>query len=189
MRESGVDIRVLADAQMAAIGKKTAEALRQVGFYADFIPEKQNSDALAAGLREILRGGEQLWCIRPAHTGHRLKEALSGCCVFNEYILYENETPSGMPDIVRRWEETELRRYDGIVFTCASSVQRLYSVLSQKSKDILAQVEHFSIGPKTTEALKQLGIRWITEAESADYEGLMDAVIPKGEGDEGKEYV
>lgn len=189
MRESGVDVRGLTDARVAAIGKKTAEALRQVGFYADFIPEKQNSDALAAGLREILRGGEQLWCIRPAHTGHRLKEALSDCCVFNEYILYENETPSGMPDIVRRWEETELRRYDGIVFTCASSVQRLYSVLSEKSKNLLAEARHFSIGPKTTEALKQLGIRRITEAADADYEGLINVIVPKGEENEGEEYV
>lgn len=178
MRESGIDVRLLANTKIAAIGKKTAEALQEYGVYADFVPERQDSNALAAGLKERLERAERVWCIRPERIEHHLREQLEEYCEYSEYIFYENRIPAHARTALEMWErEADLTLYDGVVFTCASSVRRLYQMLSEKSRSLLAQTTQFSIGVKTTEALKELGINRITEAECADYEGLIQCIL------------
>ena len=64
-----------------------------------------------------------------------------------------------------------LSEYDGILFTCASSAERL---LGQVREEWKKGVRLFSIGPKTTACLKMLGAEEVLEAEQASYEKLAE---------------
>ena len=97
--------------------------------------------------------------------GH-MGEALAGYCQFEEIVLYKNQAVE--PDLTA---VRPLAEYDGILFTCASSARRLFEALGDGWK---CGVKLFSIGPKTTACLKELGADSVWEAERATYEALAE---------------
>ncbi|MCI9136311.1 MAG: hydroxymethylbilane synthase [Lachnospiraceae bacterium] len=160
---SGLDIRSLAGAKIAAIGDKTSELLRSYGINADLIPKEFHSDAFAEELRKVLHGEEIVWYFKAGNADAHLKKALQEHCRFEEIVVYENESVE-----FDREELEDIEAYDGAIFTCASSALRLFQKLEEKGQSIPA----YSIGPKTTACLKKLGAEHIAEAEQADYESL-----------------
>ena len=168
LSESGLDVRNLAGCKIASIGKKTAEVLKKYGIYADLIPAEFHSDALADALRKNLSGGEKVWYLKAEHADSHLQETLNGICEFEEVVVYENQEVK--PDLskLQDWKE-----YDGVIFTCASSAERLIAVLEKGWEKELCS---YSIGPKTTACLKKYGIENVIEAERADYEGIVEII-------------
>lgn len=71
----------------------------------------------------------------------------------------------------------EMMSYDGIFFTCASSAERL---LAGKSPEFLARLAEntklYSIGPKCSHALTNMGAEPLVEANPHTYEGLLHLV-------------
>ncbi|MCI8918947.1 MAG: hydroxymethylbilane synthase [Eubacterium sp.] len=160
------DVRCLAQCRIAAIGTKTAEALALRGLYADLMPEHFHSDALVEALKSRLSGGEQVCYIKAENADGHMGEALAGYCQFEEIVLYKNQAVE--PDLTT---VRPLAEYDGILFTCASSARRLFEALGDGWK---CGVKLFSIGPKTTACLKELGADSVWEAERATYEALAE---------------
>ena len=58
--KSATDIRKLAHLKVAAIGKGTKKALEEKGFFADYMPEVFDGEALGRGLCEICEGTEKI---------------------------------------------------------------------------------------------------------------------------------
>ena len=160
------DVRCLAQCRIAAIGTKTAEALALHGLYADLMPEHFHSDALAEALKSRLSGRERVCYIKAENADGHMGEALAGYCQFEEIVLYKNQAVE--PDLTA---VRPLAEYDGILFTCASSARRLFEALGDGWK---CGVKLFSIGPKTTACLKELGADSVWEAERATYEALAE---------------
>ncbi len=160
------DVRCLAQCRIAAIGTKTAEALALRGLYADLMPEHFHSDALAEALKSRLSGRERVCYIKAENADGHMGEALAGYCQFEEIVLYKNQAVE--PDLTA---VRPLAEYDGILFTCASSARRLFEALGDGWK---FGVKLFSIGPKTTACLKELGADSVWEAERATYEALAE---------------
>lgn len=160
------DVRCLAQCRIAAIGTKTAEALALRGLYADLMPEHFHSDALAEALKSRLSGRERVCYIKAENADGHMGEALAGYCQFEEIVLYKNQAVE--PDLTA---VRPLAEYDGILFTCASSARRLFEALGDGWK---CGVKLFSIGPKTTACLKELGADSVWEAERATYEALAE---------------
>lgn len=166
------DIRSLAGCRIAAVGEKTAQALRRHGIRADLVPDAFHGGALAELLTERLDGTEKVWYLRGADADRHLREALEGTCVFAEMEVYENREIKPDLDGILAPEE-----YDGVFFTCASSVRRLYGAMRAKqdaSGGGGRWKKVFSIGPRTTACLAETGTKNVLEAERSSYEGLVE---------------
>lgn len=167
--ESGMDVRALARCRIAVIGKKTGEELGRYGLYADLVPEEFHSDGLAEEMKRCLGGGEKVWYLKAGNGDGHLREKLKNVCRFQEIVVYENRRVT--PDL-RKIEP--LGEYDGILFTCASSAERLLDAAGEqwgKWKGI------YSIGPKTTAYLKRRGVDRVVEAKQATYEGMAESIV------------
>ncbi len=164
LEKSRLDIRCLAGCRIAAIGGRTAKMLEGHGLYADLIPDEFHSDALADALKKQISPQDRVWYLKAGNADRHLKAALEDCCRFEEIEVYENQAVK--PDLEKLPKPEE---YDGILFTCASSARRLLEAAGNEWK----QCRAFSIGPKTTACLKECGMERITEADRADYEGMI----------------
>lgn len=167
-REQGMDLRSLASAKIAAIGGKTAEMLKELGLYADLIPDDFHSDALAEAMKQQLTGSETVWYLKAKNADSHLKEALEKHCRFREIAVYENCEEEPNLDAL-----APLQEYDGILFTCASSAKRL----SKAVGNLWDACRIYSIGPKTTSCLKKCGAESVLEAKHFTYDGLAEQVI------------
>lgn len=131
--------------------------------------------------RQISPGGEYLqdgrtpfnkvWYLKAGNADSHLKQALEEVCRFEEIVVYENRAVEPKTkDILH------LPGYAGILFTCASSAERLIGALGTE----WGKCRAYSIGPKTTARLKALGIEHVEEAGENSYEGLVKMLSQPG---------
>lgn len=168
---SGMDARSLAGAQIAAVGKKTEEALNSYGIRADLVPEHADSTALAETLAGRLGGTETVWHIRAENGEHEIQRILGGVCHLKEVAVYEN-----VPENVGTACLPECSGFDGIVFTCGSLVRRLTALYQEEFAAYSREHTMFSIGKKTTAVLKEQGVEQIREASDSSYESLVEEI-------------
>ncbi|MGV7221079.1 MAG: uroporphyrinogen-III C-methyltransferase [Nitrospinales bacterium] len=83
----------------------------------------------------------------------------------------------------------DLNKYDGLIFTSVNGVKFFLQRLKQKDKDIreLKGVRIFAIGPKTAQAVKDLGIRVDVVPEKFVAESLLESLDK--EDVKGKRYL
>lgn len=168
--QSGLDVRALHQAKIAAIGPSTANALMQHGIHADLIPEEYNSDALGAELSKAVQKEEQVWYIKEAYSKNGLANKLSYCKTFREIGVYENQRSISEPDTILN----QGMHYDGIFFTCASSASRLLENRPNFVKEINENISIYSIGPKCTQQLEELGCKQVLQSKEARYVSLAE---------------
>lgn len=164
--ESRLDIRSLSGCKIAAIGRKTAEVLQKYGLYADLIPEQYESDAFAKQLKKCFNKEEKVWYLKAEHVDRHLGETLREACRWEEIVVYENQAVE--PDLTCL---QELTTYHGILFTCASSAERM---IRKVGNEWGQNTKIYSIGAKTTACLNSYGVKAVLEAKQATYEGLVD---------------
>lgn len=174
--KSGLDVRRLAGCKIAAIGEKTAEVLQKYGLYADLVPEQYDSDALVKSLEGHLTGKERVCYLKAGNADSHLREQMQRLCRWEEVVVYENQEVKIELEWIRALEE-----YDGILFTCASSVERMIKGLGDR---IVQFRKVYSIGSKTTACLKEYGVKEVLEAAYATYEGMVELCISVEKGDE-----
>lgn len=155
-----LDIRSLANSKIAAIGMQTANILSEHGIRADFVSKKQHGEALAEELLERISKEDTVWYLSAAVSSGTIEKGLIENCNLVTVPVYENrEVP-----VVCEWGE-----YDGIFITSASSASRLFK--AYKTDKPLPVV--YSIGPKSTERLRELGVTEIIEAKEPSYEAMI----------------
>jgi uroporphyrinogen-III synthase len=66
---------------------------------------------------------------------------------------------------------------DAVVFTSGSTVMHLLDVLCDAGLSFPAQIACISIGPVTSAALRDAGLRAAAEAETASLDSLVDACV------------
>lgn len=173
----GLDARALAPLKIAAMGDGTDRALgRTLGVRADFVPTRFVAESLAGQLTaaQDVRGRRFLLLradiARPT-LPHLLAQA--GARV-TELTAYETTTPACLPPAALQ----ALR--DGAVhwvtFTSASTCRHLAQLLGREI-DLLGACQLASIGPITTEALRDLGLTPTVEAATSNIPGLVDAIV------------
>lgn len=159
---------LLQEKKIAAIGESTARFLRNNKLKVDLMPDEYNGAALAEKLKQEIKRDERVVYLRAAHVNHNWKKEFQGLCRFQECIVYENK-PSAFC-LPRDWKE-----YDGIIFTCASSVTRFMSALVPEQE--IDSMMFYSIGAKTTEALRAYPIRNICQSEQSSYLSLAEQIL------------
>jgi uroporphyrinogen III methyltransferase/synthase len=162
----GEDARALAGARVAVIGPGTARALREHGVIADVVAER----FVAEGLIDSLSGLEvsRALIARAAEARDVLPDALRerGAEVVVA-SLYDTLAEPVEPALRGAVEDATY-----ITFTSSSTVR--YFLESAKVGPATRVV---SIGPVTSETLREHGIQVDVEAERHDIDGLVEALV------------
>lgn len=159
--------------RIAVVSKKTQESLEGHGRRADLVSTAACGEDLAESLKGLLTGTEKVCFFGAEYTDSRLEERLSPYCRFEERVAYENRSVA-IPSL----ETEQLAGYDGIVFTCASSVRRFAGGVQGSLQEMEAAGTHFySIGPKCTGCLEGYGLKAVRQAKEASYEALAECVM------------
>lgn len=191
MKHAGMDVRKLADCKFAVVGKHTAEELEKHNIYPDFIPDTATGESLAREFcKKILQSDKAsivnqnlhknadndvpvracLLATREASTD--VESILGNRCDFHKITAYENKALPILNDIFEPIMESDGREIEA-VFTSASNVRRMYGALPEQ----LVISKAYSIGEKTTSALKEQKAGQIIEAEECSYEAILKEII------------
>lgn len=162
-----MDVRALADCKIAVVGRQTAQYLAEHGLQADMTACPQTGEALWKSLSQQAATGDNLLYCKAANAREQVPASLMERCHIHIANVYEN-----YPTALR---VPEIYTYQGIFFTCASSVQRFAEALDEEKLEVWRRQSCcYSIGPKTTEALRQQGVVHILEATETSYDALAE---------------
>jgi uroporphyrinogen III methyltransferase / synthase len=168
--EAGLDARALAGATVAAIGPGTARALAAEGIAADVIPERFVAEALVEVLEDVEVEGKRVLIARAAEARDVLPDALRerGASV-DVVALYE--TVREAPD---EKAIAAAQGADYVTFTSSSTVKNLTEALGERFP---AAARIVSIGPVTSETVREAGLEVAVEADRHDVDGLLSALL------------
>jgi uroporphyrinogen III methyltransferase / synthase len=173
LHAGGRDARSLAGALVASIGPGTTDALAGHGIVADVVPERFVAEGLVEALADVrathalvarARGGRDL-----------LPDALraSGAQV-DVLDLYETVVEPLSAEALAMAREA-----DYITFTSASTVRNFLSAAAAGAGGgvLCAQTRIVSIGPVTSETLREHGLTVHVQAPEHDIDGLLQALL------------
>jgi uroporphyrinogen III methyltransferase/synthase len=170
MRAAGKDARSLAGAAIAAIGPGTARALAEVGIEADVVPERFVAEGLTEALESLDLEGKRVLVARAAEARDVLPEYLERRDAEVDVVpLYE--TVREQPDPA---QVDAAQSADYVTFTSSSTVTNLVEALGERFP---AAARVVSIGPVTSGAARDAGLRVDVEAERHDVDGLVAALL------------
>ncbi len=161
--------------KVAAVGSATAEAARHDGFRVAVVPESYIAESLVDSLRDQV-AGKRVLLARAAVARDVIPDALRAAgAVVDVVEAYRNMMPETAPEQLRRAVAGGL---DAATFTSSSSVTHL----AEAARDAgiawpLAGIPAVSIGPITSQTLRELGWPPAVEADPSDIPGLIAAVV------------
>ncbi len=161
--------------KVAAVGSATAEAARHDGFEVTVVPESYVAESLVESLRDQV-AGKRILLARAAMARDVIPDALRTAGAQVDVIeAYRNAMPKGAPEQLR---QAVLGGLDAATFTSSSSVTHLAE--AARVAGIAwpsASVPAISIGPITSQTLRELGCEPAVEANPSDIPGLIAAVV------------
>lgn len=171
LRDAQMDARDLAGVEIAVIGPGTARALEEHGIKADYIPERFVAEGLLETLEPVDFDGKGVLIARAEEARELLPETLRdrNAAVVDVMPLYRTvaETP----------DETALEAAasaDYITFTSASTVDHLIEIMPDGLPE---GAKLATIGPITSEAVREAGLEVAIEATRHDIDGLLEALL------------
>lgn len=161
-------------ARVAAIGPKTAAALRQRGIVPAFVPTEYVAEAILPGLGDLR--GRRVLLLRAAQARPALPQGIRQAGGQADEIAVYDTVP-GQPDPAA-W--AALRRgVDYLTFTSPSTARHFVALVRRAGLDPLALPRAprvVCIGPITAAAARQLGFSVDAVAQPYTIEGLVDAL-------------
>jgi uroporphyrinogen III methyltransferase / synthase len=192
LHASGLDGRALAGTRVAAIGSGTAGALAEEGIVADVVPERSVAEGLVEALADLQPPVRHALIARASEGREVLPEALrAGGAQVDVLALYETVPECPHPHVLR-----EALAADYLTFTSASTVRFFLRVasgatsggdaagdgagdggVSNAGLGLSPNTRIVSIGPITSEALREHGLEPHVEASPHDIDGLVETLL------------
>jgi uroporphyrinogen III methyltransferase / synthase len=167
------DARSLAGARIAAIGPGTARALAEHGITADVVPERFVAESLLDALAGIPL--QRALVARAKVARDVLPDALRERGAEVDVLdLYET-----VPEPLTERELSEALAADYVTFTSSSTVRFF---LEAAGRDAQPKGKLVSIGPVTSETLRDSGLEVDIEAAQHDVDGLVAALVEDATG-------
>jgi uroporphyrinogen III methyltransferase/synthase len=170
----GRDARALAGLKIAAVGPATAGALLEHGITVDVIPER----FVAEGLIELLRARDDVAESKVLYvTAEGAREVLSAEMREMGADVTVIEAYRSIPDgegAEKLARAIEAGKVDLATFTSASAVRGYVDAVGE---ELALKVPAASIGPQTSDALRDAGIEVKVDAEQSTIDGLVSAVL------------
>lgn len=159
--------------EFAAIGPATADALAERGVRASVVPERFVAEEVFEALsRHTDLSGKRILLPRADIAREALPNLLrdAGCDV--DVVTAYRTTPAS-EDIERAIALVRDSSVDAVTFTSGSTVR---SFFSSADDNLRARVTPASIGPITSDALREENVEPVIEAERYTTEGLVEAI-------------
>lgn len=172
--ELGVSLSPVREMKVAAIGEATAEKARHEGIQITLIPESYVAESLADALAGQV-AGKRILLPRAAAARDVLPESLQAAgAVVDAVEAYRNVLPETAGGVLR---SAIAGGIDAATFTSSSSVTRLAEAAHLAGlRWPFEGVPAISIGPITSETLRNEGWEPAAEADPSDIAGLIAAV-------------
>ena len=168
--EAPGDARSLAGARIAAIGPGTVRELAAHGIRADIVPERSVAESLVEALAEV--PVSRALVARAAEARDVVPDALRARGAEVDVLaLYETVAESPEPGLLER-----ALAGDYVTFTSSSTVRYLLDAAGGPQR-ISPRTRLVSIGPVTSQTLREAGLEPHLEAERHDIDGLIDALL------------
>jgi uroporphyrinogen III methyltransferase/synthase len=174
-----LDARLMGRVKIAAIGDATAAALRAMGLRPDLVPTRFVAESLAADLvaRHPMKG-KRVLMLRADIARPLLREKLQEAgAEVHDLCVYETRPAQSLPPEV--WVALKQGRIDWVTFTSSSTARNFVRLLDDQ-RDLLAGVRIASIGPITSQTVRELGFSPAVEAEVFNIAGLVEALTRQG---------
>ena len=170
----GIAAAVLAHLRCAAVGRATADAMRELGLAVAVVPERAVGEALADVLKDQV-GGQRVLLVRAAEARDVVPDSLTNAGASVTIVdAYRTVIPANAVERARAiFGDGPLP--DAVLFTSGSTVTHLLDLLRNAGLSFSTQVACVSIGPVTSAALRDAGMGVAAEAESASLDALVDA--------------
>lgn len=177
--EQGIAPAQPAKLNIAAVGSATAEAAHRAGFNIALMPEAYVAESLVAALKEGIAGegisGRRVLLARAAMARDVIPDGLRQAgAIVDVADAYRNVLPEAAPVLLREALET---RIDAVTFTSSSSATHLAEAARRACIPFpFAGVAAISIGPITSQTLRELGWEPAAEASPSEIMALVGAV-------------
>ena len=175
--ENRFDVRALGHVKTACIGPATADKLLGYGIKTDILPESYRAESIVEAFKKEDIGGNKILLPRAMEARPILPVELTrlGATV-DEVTAYRTDPVSDHTDELL--DKLRSEAIDLITFTSSSTVKNFIALLPKnKHKDLLKGVTIASIGPITTDTVKDMGFQVDITAEIYTIAGLCDAIL------------
>ncbi|VDN46081.1 conserved protein of unknown function [Petrocella atlantisensis] len=169
------DLRILAGPSIISIGTSTTKALKDHGIQPDYMPEQFTTKELLDLIHHKMDRQQlsQGICFYRSKLGNtEIIKALSEKTQVTDVHLYEVLPTKIKVDLQEQW-------YDGVVFTSRSAVEAFIATNNENYTQMSRSIPAYSIGPMTTEALKEYHWSLIHEATTHSYQGIYETIMEK----------
>ncbi len=181
LKKAGKDTRAFARLKIGAIGEATQAMLEKSGIVADFVPERFTSESMVKEMAARFElAGARLLLPRADIAPEKFCEELGQKGASVVQVEAYRTVPGAQErhkKTLRQWMER--KKMDFITFTSSSTVRNFFESFSNGLRGQLkkSRVKMVSIGPVTTETLKEYGFKPWREAREHTVNGLMEAML------------
>jgi uroporphyrinogen-III synthase len=186
--------KAMGNVTIVAIGDKTQDALRSHRVEVKIIPDDQSSRGVLNSLSEIKLKGLRIGMPRSSKADGTLKRALKAKgATLREVTAYESGLPGDVAPALILIESLGKGEVDAVTFTSASTGRNLFEIADAHSSDSelregLRGAVVAAIGPATSEALREFGVRVDVVPSEHSTESLIGALVKKLNRENGERY-
>jgi uroporphyrinogen-III synthase len=166
-----------ASLKVAAVGKATAQVLRQRGWEVDLVPDDSNAGALVSSFALVAQQGVRVLYPASSRALPMIAKGLAQLgAVVTQVEAYRTDASAAL-DVADCRARIDRNEIGAVTFASPSAVIELERALgAEHFQKLLTQAPPVAIGPTTARVLTELG-RQPVLAESATLRGLADATF------------
>jgi uroporphyrinogen-III synthase len=166
----------LSHLQVAAIGPATQREIERQGLKVAVTPEKYVAESVVDALKDRTRGKRVLLVRAKVARDVLPNELKKAGAKVDVAEAYETHVPRGAKAKLNRLFSNDSSRPDIVTFTSSSTATNFLSLLEKDHWHGLREIWLASIGPVTSETLRQAGFKTNIEALEYTMEGLALAI-------------
>lgn len=177
LKKLGLDSGALQHLKIAAIGPATQKAIEEQGLKVSVTPEKYVAEAVVEALRGKTEG-KRVLLARAKVARDVLPNELKKAGVLLDVVeAYETRVPAGAQAQLQKLFSSKVQRPDIVTFTSSSTASNFLGLLSYPHQQSLKDVSLASIGPVTSDTLRDAGFPPAIEAREYTMQGLVLAIV------------
>lgn len=172
------DIRKLGKVKFCTIGEKTYRALKKYGIRAELMPDLFEGMEAVELLKKYIVKDDKILVPRAKLGRQEIVEELGKYAEVDEVLIYDTiASNQGKEDILEA-----LKPYDDyeIVFTSSSTFKNFVGILGEEAEAVLNKGRLVSIGPVTSQSIREAGYKLAIEAKEYTIDGIIEALKAEG---------
>jgi len=172
--------RDLRHLKIAAIGPATKKAVEKRGLKVHVVPEEYVAESVVKSLRTKVHD-KNILLARARVARDVIPVALRKVAACVDVVeAYETTVPRASRARLRAAMKDPRKRPQVVTFTSSSSVRNFHALLDAVSRKFIPEMKMVSIGPVTSDTLRELGIPVSVQAREFTIPGLVKAICDFG---------